>query len=276
MNNKIAQIRQSLRNVKNNAFDRYYQFRIDGCQNPYQVLFKSKAYKILFVLSHMRSGSSLLAHILISNSEEVIGYGETHITYSSEADFKQLIFKVYRKTQALNMEHKYILDKVLFKNKFVNENLLLAEQVYVIFLIREAAKSLSSLLALKPHWTEEQALHYYCERLATLEKYAKLINNKKRSFFITYDLLLQNTNLVFDTFKNFLDTENTFSEEYRILKTTGMRGIGDWQGNIKAGRIVRDPRNSEHKISQDSIEKAREYFARCSQTLSEYCRTVKS
>ena len=36
--------------------------------------FKNKPYKFLFVMGHIRSGSSLLMHILATNPE-IIGYG---------------------------------------------------------------------------------------------------------------------------------------------------------------------------------------------------------
>ncbi|MGV2388843.1 MAG UNVERIFIED_CONTAM: sulfotransferase [Microcystis novacekii LVE1205-3] len=42
----------------------------------------------------MRSGSSLLTHILNSNPE-IIGFGETHLVYESEQDFKALMFQLY-------------------------------------------------------------------------------------------------------------------------------------------------------------------------------------
>jgi LPS sulfotransferase NodH len=39
-------------------------------------------YEFVHILSHMRSGSTLLAHLLASHPE-IIGYGETHIRYRS-------------------------------------------------------------------------------------------------------------------------------------------------------------------------------------------------
>jgi hypothetical protein len=232
----------------------------------------------------MRSGSSLLTHILNSNPE-IIGYGETHLQYSSEANFKNLILKVYWQAQEfrkiqhlknLNMNHQYVMDKVLHNNKFLNNNFLNSENIYGLFLIREPQRSLTSILDLKPHWDEVKALKYYVERLKMLENYAKVINTKKRSFFMTHDQLLNHTDLVFEALKNFLETKKGFSEEYEILKTTGMRDVGDHRGNIKAGRIVRVTRKLDIKISPELVEKARQSYNQCYATLSQYCSSIES
>ncbi len=263
-----------IRNFKNSTAQKYYQLRIKTVQYPYQILLRFKPYKILLVLSHMRSGSSLLTHLLNSNSE-IIGYGETHINYVSEDNFKDLIFKVYWKMRDYKMNHQYVLDKILHNKKISNEKLLVSNNVRVIFLVREPVRSLNSMLLLKPHWDEIKALDYYSQRLAMLENYAKIVHNKNHSLFLTHEQLLQETNLVFEKFTNFLDTKEGFSEQYDILRTTGRSGIGDSSKNIQAGRIVRDSKKLENQISEASITKAMTLFNQCSATLSEYCSVVK-
>jgi hypothetical protein len=274
MENKIQKFRESIRSLKTNVIYKYYQFRIYKIQDPYQIRLRKSPYRIIFILSHMRSGSSLLAHILNSNPE-IIGYGETHINYTSKLDFKHLMFKVYWQLKELDMSHQYILDKILHDHKILEETLLTSENLYTIFLIREPKRTLASILDLKPHWTEETALSYYIQRLSTLERYAKIINSKERSLWLDYDQLLESSNSVFKTLKNFLGTKAGFSEEYEVLKTTGIRGIGDSSENIQAGCIIRTPRELESKIYQDSIDKAILYFHQCSATLSQYCRTIE-
>ncbi|MEA5534300.1 sulfotransferase family protein [Crocosphaera sp. XPORK-15E] len=268
-------MRQYFRELKNNLADNYYQFRIDTDQNPYQIRFRKKPFRILFILSHMRSGSSLLTHLLNSNPE-IIGYGETHINYASELDFKTLIFKVYRTMKDYQMNHKYVLDKVLHNHKFLADDFLVSDQVYSLFLIREPQRTLASILEIKPHLNEEKALTYYQERLEILESYAKLINNKKRSFFITYEQLINQSDLVLNSLKFFLETQDSFSEQYETLKTTGMRGIGDSSENIKAGHIIRNRKQSDIKISSELVEKATYSFRQCFTTLSTHCSTIET
>ena len=265
---------RAIRDLKNNTAEKYYQLRIKTVPEPCRIFWRFQPYKILFILSHMRSGSSLLTHILNSNPE-IIGYGETHINYTSEANFKDLIFKVYWEMRDYKMQHKYILDKILHNKKILNNNLLASNNIRTIFLIREPVRSLNSIIALKPHWSEKKTLNYYLERLAMLENYAKIIDNKNHGLFITHKQLLQQTNLVFEKLKNFLDANEGFSEQYEILRTTGRSGIGDSSKNIKAGRIVREPRRLDKKISPESIAKAMPLFNQCSETLSEYCSVVE-
>ncbi|MEQ9551075.1 MAG: sulfotransferase family protein [Coleofasciculus sp. G3-WIS-01] len=275
-------LRHRIRLYKNDLVSGYFHFRINTLADPYTILGRAQPYKILFILSHMRSGSSLLTHLLNSNSE-IIGYGETHIQYDSEQDFKNLFLKVYlhsrefTKLEDLNklqMNHKYVLDKVLHDNKFLTEDFLRSQQIYALFLLREPQRSLASIMDLKPHWNEETACHYYINRLSSLVSYAQLINSKKRSMFLTYEQLLNHTDSVFMALKQVLETRENFSEQYEVLRTTGMPNVGDHKGNIKAGRIIRNQRKLENIISAELIDKARLHFDKCSETLSEYCSTI--
>ena len=272
--NSTNNLNLSIRNFKNSTAEKYYQFRIQTVSEPCRIFLRSKPYKILFILSHMRSGSSLLTHILNSNSE-IIGYGETHLNYASEANFKDLIFKVYWKMRDYKMQHKYVLDKILHTKKITDQDLLTSNNIRAIFLIREPIRSLNSMLIIKPHWNEKKVLDYYVKRLAMLENYVKIINNKNYSLFITHKQLLQQTDLVFQKLKTFLDTNEEFSEQYEILRTTGRSGIGDSSKNIKAGRIVRESVKLDNRISQESIIKATLLFNQCSETLSKYCTTIE-
>ncbi|HAG85691.1 MAG TPA: sulfotransferase family protein [Cyanobacteria bacterium UBA12227] len=283
MDNQATNLRELIRNFKNNLVQHYFQFRINTSKSPYKVRLRTKPYRILFILSHMRSGSSLLTHLLNSNPE-IIGYGETHIQYSSELDFKKLMFKVYLQGREFNklehfnnfrMNHKYILDKVLHDHKFLDKSFLNSENIYIIFLVREPERSLNSIITLKPHWTQEKTLDYYCTRLSMLANYAEMVNSKQHSLFVTYDQLVNHTETVFNALKIFLGTEEGFSEQYEILRTTGMQGIGDSSENIKAGRIIKNARKLENKISQDRVEKGMECFNQCCAILTQYCTTVQ-
>jgi hypothetical protein len=273
---KISSLQENLRELKSSVVHQYFRFRINSNTNPYQVLFRHAPYRVLFLLGHMRAASSLLSHILCSNPE-IIGYGETHTQYHSELDLKNLFFKVYGnyyQLKNMTMSHKYIFDKVLHNNKILTDNLLKSDQVYALFLVREPARTIASIIDLKEDWTEEKALQYYLERLAKLEADARLINSKKHSLFIKQEQLLTESNKVFAALQNFLETKTEFSEQYEVTKTTGMRYIGDQTENIKAGRIVRDQRKLDIQLSENTVEKARQEYEQCCQTLSDYCRLV--
>ncbi len=282
MNNLISSSRQIFREAKNKFVKNYFEFRVNSTQSPYKILLRNNPYRVLFILSHMRSGSSLLTHILSSNPE-IIGYGETHIQYLSEQDFKQLIlknylkvteFKIIKDLKKFRMNHQYILDKVLHNKKFSNHSFLNSSNVYVIFLLREPQRTLSSILDLKPHWTEEEALVYYRDRLENLNTYAQMIDNFNRAFFLTYEQLLNSTDLVLEKLQSFLETKHPFTENYTILKTTGQPGIGDSKENIKAGQILRHSRELNTYVSADSINLAEKAFKDCVSILSNYCSCI--
>lgn len=275
----MASWRERIRLTKNDWLQGYFRYRIESVPNPYQVAFRSKPYRVLFVLSHMRSGSSLLTHILNANPD-VIGYGESHITYDAEAHLKTLLFKVYsrvielRRPQDLpnlRMQQQYVMDKLLHDNKLPDESLLQQDQVYSLFLLREPQRSLASILDLKPHWTEETAIEYYVSRLNTLEHYAQRIDNPNRAMLLTYEQLLNETKLALETLQTFLQTADEFSENYSVLRTTGLKGVGDPKGNIKAGQIVRQQRQLTVQVSPAIQEQAQTAYEHCFATLSQYC-----
>ncbi|MEA5509204.1 sulfotransferase family protein [Crocosphaera sp. UHCC 0190] len=280
----IKSFREAIRFFKNSLIYKYYDLRIQTPSNPYEVSFKKDAYKVLFILSHMRSGSSLLTHIVISNPA-IKGYGETHIRYSSEADFKHLMSKVYFHSQVftniqdlgkLKMNHTYILDKLLHDNKLLNENLLKLDNFYFIFLVREPKRTLMSMLDHKPHWTEKEAIDYYSQRLSSLTKYSQIINDKKRSLLITHHQLINESESVFQILQNFLNTQVAFSENYQILNTTGKRHVGDFKENIRSGRIMRKPRELNMSISPHLLEEQIQNFDHCYEILSQCCQTISN
>lgn len=96
------------------AIYNYYSFSFDKTERPNQ---------ILFMLGHMRSGSSLLTHILNTNPE-ISGFGESHLKYSTKEDFKELIYQVHQTLGKWQVDEKYILDKILHDSHLVDETLL--------------------------------------------------------------------------------------------------------------------------------------------------------
>lgn len=67
---------------------------------------------MILILSHMRSGSSLLTH-LISSHPDVIAIGEAHLSYLGTESRHQLVGKVYTRARKLLMQEGYVCDKVL-------------------------------------------------------------------------------------------------------------------------------------------------------------------
>jgi hypothetical protein len=107
-----------------------------------------------------------------------------------------------------------------------------------------------------------------------LVDYARLINNPERMLVVTYEQLLDNTPRVLTTLQQFLQTQTPFTEEYKVLKTTGMKGVGDSKGKIKAGKIVRSQRQLNQSFPAELIEQAKQTHSQCQTTLTELCQSV--
>jgi len=171
-----------------------------------RIKLRKKPFKILFILSHMRSGSTLLQHILASNPQ-IIGYGEGQIRYNSKEDLDALICKNYMFFRKLRMPEEYVLDKIPHRG-YVKESLLKSQDIYAIFLLRGPEATLKSLLGLLLQWDLEESLNYYMNRLSAMENEAKAINDKKRSLYITYEQLLHQTDRVFKVIQESLNLQH--------------------------------------------------------------------
>ena len=228
--------------------------------------------KVLLLLGHMRSGSSLLVHILNSNPE-VIGYGETHLAYQHEGDFAARAYHIYRSFKRLKVAETYVMDKVLGPWYLPVPELLTEDPVRGVFLVREPQASLPSILKLKMDNfnTEASVLAYYVERLQALERYARLIDDPSRAFFLTHEQLIHDTDATLDALRHFLELRAPLSEQYETTWATGKYRIGDPSETIKTGRIVRKEKKPAVEISADVLEEAQAAYARCLAVMPTLC-----
>lgn len=231
---------------------------------------------ILFILGHTRSGSSLLANILASHSE-ILGIGETWITYKSANDFKILVKHIHWKLRKFWISSYYALDKILHNHFIQDSSILINDDIKVIFIIRSPEDSLASILKMgirfDPLWIEEDALLYYCNRLSALENYAQVANDKNKCFFLTYDILVKETELTLQALQKFLKLSTLPSKNYNVTNLTGCLGLGDDSPNIRSGTVLSTHKSSaaDIKISSEILTKAKLAYSACSATLLEYC-----
>jgi hypothetical protein len=239
--------------------------------------------RVLFVLSHQRSGSSLLVHLLNTNPQ-IIGYGESLLHYASKRDLRRLPLMVMARTRKPVALQRYVVDKLLYAELLEETSLLRHDELRTIFLVREPEGALRSLIqapkldhwpqqpnANRDHVDHEVATKYYCDRLRDLEEYSRIVDDKERSVFITHQQLLERTDEVFGAFQKMLRVKKPFSEQYEILPTTGASGYGDVSDNIKRGFVDRQIERQRIEIREDLVENATAAFSRCSETLREHC-----
>jgi hypothetical protein len=230
--------------------------------------------KFIFILSHMRSGSTLLTHLLVSNPA-ICGYGETRTRYFTRRSFEILTGKVLYTLgdELLSSDKQYVLDKLLH-DRFIGPDgaeTLSGNDVRIIFLLREPLGTLSSLVRGLKH-TESQALNYYVNRLATLHLYESTLKRTTNCLALTYDQVLHRTEDAFHLLERFLELDCSLMETYRILPTTGVQRIGDPSPKIFSGRIIRDDSQSKRaNISAETLELAERGYLGCWSSLEDSC-----
>ncbi|MBL8446424.1 MAG: sulfotransferase [Zoogloeaceae bacterium] len=218
----------------------------------------------LFVLSHMRSNTSLLSHLLGSHPE-ISGHSEMGISYRHALDLLKLRCKVFLDSDGL--DGTYVLDKILHDDLLIRDPILARPDLRLIFLVRDPVQTLRSILHMgsrertAPQWTQEpsEVTDYYCARLSRLESYLGRLDpasRDRRALFMCAEDLLAAPEAELARLSTWLDLSVPLSPEYRVFETTGQPGYGDPVGPIKAGRIVAQP-SSYHHITLDPALEAR-------------------
>jgi len=237
-----------------------------------QIYSKFRAdYKYVLVLSHMRSGSTLLVHLLASN-KNILCYGESQISYESQRSLTKLIAKncIYRKK--VFPTSIFIGDKILhsrFKLDIFEK--FQKDRLKIIYLLREPLGTISSL----NNAGSKEACEYYFERMDTLYSIASRFSGRIPSLLLSYDNLIRNTNESLNAIQKYLELKDGFNENYPILPTTGKLGIGDASENIKTGKIVRSSKPIQMgNIPEVTINQLNQCYSLTWDTIKESAITI--
>jgi hypothetical protein len=235
--------------------------------------------RFLFIVGHMRSGSSLLSHLLCS-SDDVIGFGEAHQNYRRRSDLAKLMMCVRRYTGKNPLRYRYVLDKIVASHHEMSAAVLADRRTRYVFLVREPLASVASIVAMHRQYRDETfhqliafATDHYAERMAQLVDLARTIDDPERCLLLTHHELLAETPAVFEALEKFLELSAPLREDYKILPTTGQPGIGDPSPNILRGKIDRSlPRNYVAMSPQLQVRMA-QCYENCVNILSELMPT---
>jgi len=232
----------------------------------------------LFVISHMRSFSSLLCHILGSHPE-ISGYAESHQSYSVRSDLLRLVRKVHEQTGEAALG-RYVLDKILHDNMEIAPGILCRPDVKCVFLLRNPDDALRSVLSLMravgraEMYSDEQVLRYYIDRLKAMEQYSALLGDK--AYFVEAERVVGESGALLGELTRWLGLATPLSAEYATFRLTGLNGYGDSSPNIKAGRIVSDDERRRDApdiaIPEEALRRAREAYNACREALMLQCR----
>ncbi len=243
---------------------------------------RRRSHEYVLIFSHARSYTTLLCHILGSH-HEISGYYESLMWYATAGDLAQL------NTRAL--QHgcyregcRYFIDKILYNEIYVSDDVLGHPLVTPIFMVREAEPAIESLvrMRLREHelgihlWQNgdrraiaEAAAEYYTSRLGMLRMLCtRLEALGKRGLFLPGRCLLDNTASTFRFLERELGLSGPLREEYTVFKNTGRSGCGDTSETIRSGRIVRERSDQEVvSIPPAHLDEARQAYAECSEYL---------
>lgn len=230
----------------------------------------------LFVVSHMRSYSSLLCHILGSHPE-ISGYSEAQQSYFGRNDLDRLARIVSEHTGEAAIK-RYVLDKLLHNSREIAPDILRRPDVRCIFLLRNAGDTIASILEMAHSLRHtgdfsdpSRVVAYYAERLAQMEQCGAHIVD--RAIFVESERLLDDTAALLARLSQWLDLAAPLSAEYRTFRYTGLPGHGDPSPHIKSGRIVASDidRHREYVqigIADDVLERGNAAYARCRAALA--------
>ena len=253
----------------------------------YEILTKyRKPYQYIHLLTHPRSGSTLLSHILISHPD-ITGIGESKLVYSSSKDFKKLPVLValqLRKFPFLGGE-RYAFDKLVHNWLIAAENVgnIYHQNDYIIFLLRKPTSTLNSMSRLswitKKENPNEYVVEWYIERIKVIQKYCQQLKMSKFNHMavLTYNQIINDTQKVFRMLEDFLKLDHPLSEKYQIFRTTGHWGAGDASEYIKSGKIIKQREQKKPLVVNfnDQLDKVNKAYQDCYRELTSNCLSIE-
>lgn len=229
----------------------------------------------LFIMGHMRSGSTLMTHILNSHPD-FIGYAESNTVYRNEGDLTAHLIRVHIVNRKIRMQSRYVVDQINHNEYVPDADFLGRYGIYTLYLIRCPEPALASIMRLMKEkgWGESRALDYYVGRLAMLRRYAAR-RTRDRQAFITYEQLLNTTDNVFRLIREWTCVEQPLCEMYQSLHTTGRKS--DPSETIHTGRIERRRSSGDPvPLHEETRIKAQSAYDDAFAELSARCRSLRN
>ena len=227
---------------------------------------------VLLLLGHMRSGSTLLLHLLLTNPQ-IAAVGERNAVYASRADFARLAMEARLARRSLFGRIRFVVDQVNHSHLTPVPALLTDARVRVLFLLRRPEASLSSLLDLSRSyynstWSVAKAVDYYVTRLEGLVRLADGIATPDRAAFICYENLLEAPETTLDALRGWLRLGGPLATRYQMQPFT--RSRGDPGTTIGAGTIVRKAPFKDDRLGEADLLPARRAYELCRQALARF------
>ena len=232
-----------------------------------EILLGKKKY--LFVISHMRSRSTVLSHIL-GNNPAICGYKELHFSYKDRLSLINMQIALVKDLKC-SLSNKFLFDKILH-NSTISDEVLKIAQPKIIFLLRKPEETLKSIINMGLKTGEDiyidpvKVTDYYCTRLRQMEQFMSRI--EKEYLFIESGDLIENSNQTLNEITNWLNLKEPLKKTYNTFRDTGVMGSGDPLENIKTGLLQPTPSYPEIIVPEHLLSRADEAYNTCQVTLS--------
>lgn len=226
----------------------------------------------LLLLGHMRSGSTLLLHLLMTNPE-VAALGERGAVYACRADFARLAVAARLARRAPLRRLRYVVDQLNHDQLTPDAGLLQDPRVKVLFLLRRPQPSVSSIVELyrvhyEEGWSVSRAVDYYVGRLGALTRLAQGLSGPTGAALIRYESVLESPQRTLEALRLFLGLRQGFTETYATHRFTGRSG--DPGPRIGAGRIVSQRPVAPLDLDVSELERAAAAYDQCSKALGRF------
>ena len=199
----------------------------------------------VFLLSHMRSGSSLLTQ-LIANNQDVDGYGELHLAYREPCHLWGLNGKVIWFRRMARPRSTFVIDKILHDHLLSPDDFNRMNEVEAMFLVRKPSDTLASLIA-SFGLPQTDALDYFVMRLRTLVDFAES-RPPRAAIALTYDELINRTGDSFALIEQQLGLSTPLEDRYDPTHRAAIR-----RRNIRAGQNPPWSKVVRHLAHIDSV-----------------------
>jgi hypothetical protein len=223
-----------------------------------------RAWRHLFLISHMRAYTSLFGHILGDNPE-IEGYYEMHIGYYS---WKSLIRQrlLYFRDHEAKQGARFMFDKVLHNEHFVSPAILARKDCLAILSLREPEPTIKSIVAQyrqrdpdHEFATLKGACAYYHARVDKLQTIGKAIGGQ--FLYMDARAIKDNARQHLLELTQHLGLTEPLKPEYRMKPKTGAGNSGDHSEQLKAGVILeRSTDYSEIQIDSLVLQRLQEVY----------------
>jgi Sulfotransferase family len=198
----------------------------------------------LFILGHMRCGSTALSHILCSHPQ-ISGYGEAHIRYERKAALGLLVFNQLRRN-AYRKDAYSLFDKILH-SRYDSGAISDFYNARAIFMVRDPVDTIHSIrrlfttLGSQEYSNDTLASDYYEERVTSLLNLWERFSPERR-IGLSYAGLTAEPDIKIAGISRMLDLIPPLTNNYLLPKNPLGHGAGDPLASHKHNKIVANSR----------------------------------